>query len=88
MSESKIGRGSLTGNVLRGMTSSSTGKEQRDKEQPGLIPMSLFAAWDADRTPPNCVPRYLKFYLLLHQSCLDGIPDQLKEFLPSEKEVW
>lgn len=21
------------------------------------VPMKLFAAWEVDRTPPNCVPR-------------------------------
>lgn len=61
----KIGRGSLTGNVLRGMTGSAGKERDKDKEQPGLIPMSLFAAWDADRTPPNCVPRYFIFHSVI-----------------------
>lgn len=24
------------------------------------VPMKLFAAWEVDRTPPNCIPRYLR----------------------------
>jgi hypothetical protein len=22
------------------------------------VPMKLFATWEVDRTPPNCIPRY------------------------------
>lgn len=28
------------------------------------VPMKLFAAWEVDRTPPNCIPRYEKLSLL------------------------
>jgi len=47
----KTGRGTTSGgsNVVK------AGKSEVN--QPSLIPMSLFAAWDVDRTPPNCVPR-------------------------------
>ena len=47
----RIGRGSLASNH---MAPTKTGKGD---SQP-LIPMNLFAAWDLDRTPPNCVPRF------------------------------
>lgn len=52
----KVGRGSLSGNVLRGMAAGKLDRESSGQKEP-LIPMSLFAAWEADRTPPNCVPR-------------------------------
>lgn len=48
MSE-KVARGSLSGSIV-------ANKMAKGDNQP-LIPMSLFAAWDVDRTPPNCVPR-------------------------------
>ncbi|EFX79929.1 hypothetical protein DAPPUDRAFT_304323 [Daphnia pulex] len=45
----RAGRGSLASSVVTSKTAKGDG-------QP-LIPMNLFAAWDVDRTPPNCVPR-------------------------------
>ena len=49
----------MTDKTNRGtVTSSSVIKAGKTEvSQPSLIPMSLFAAWDVDRTPPNCVPR-------------------------------
>lgn len=29
------------------------------------VPMKLFAAWEVDRTPPNCIPRYLRIIINL-----------------------
>lgn len=29
------------------------------------VPMRLFAAWEVDRTPPNCVPRFAQRLSLL-----------------------
>lgn len=45
----RTGRGSLASSIVTSKTAKGDG-------QP-LIPMNLFAAWDVDRTPPNCVPR-------------------------------
>ena len=27
------------------------------------VPMKLFAAWEVDRTPPNCIPRYFTIFV-------------------------
>lgn len=40
-------------------SSSSGHQQQHHQHQNGQkpVPMKLFAAWEVDRTPPNCIPR-------------------------------
>ncbi|XP_061388508.1 phosphofurin acidic cluster sorting protein 1-like, partial [Musca vetustissima] len=38
-------------------TSSSTSSHQHHQNGQKPVPMKLFAAWEVDRTPPNCIPR-------------------------------
>lgn len=38
------------------MSASKTDKMSSSGGKP--VPMKLFAAWEVDRTPPNCIPRY------------------------------
>lgn len=32
------------------------------------VPMKLFAAWEVDRTPPNCIPRWEYFFLYFYRT--------------------
>lgn len=35
------------------------------------VPMKLFATWEVDRTPSNCIPRYILLFFYNIHSYLD-----------------
>lgn len=41
------------------MTEKGTRFVDRPSNMNKPVPMKLFAAWEVDRTPPNCIPRYI-----------------------------
>lgn len=65
MVEKKIGRklgaraNQVTNNKNVNMTEKGTRFVDRPNNMTKPVPMKLFAAWEVDRTPPNCIPRYV-----------------------------
>jgi len=44
-------------NISSNAATTSTAMTHHHQNGQKPVPMKLFAAWEVDRTPPNCIPR-------------------------------